>query len=122
MVLDIVEGQKSEGVGPEMAKIHYGVKISRKQGGTKMPKFNMEQNRTSLNVPTTAQHKHTTTHNNTIMRIGQIGWPKMEVPPKLVSYLYLPSFSSFFFVNLKIQKIGRSRNGGGFEQVRFYTL
>ena len=102
MILDVVEGQKSEGRGgPEMAKIHYGVKISRKQRGPKMPKFNMGQNRTSLNVPTTAQHKHTTTHNNTILE----DWPNwLAQNGGSTETGFLPVFAFFFFFFLSKSK------------------
>ena len=63
---------------PQDAKIQHGAKTGR----------------TSLNVSTTAQHKHTTTHNNTIME----DWPNwLAQNGGSTDTGFLPVFAFFFF-------------------------
>ena len=77
-------------------------------------------------MPTTA-HNNTQQHNTNTQqhtttpkwRIGQISWPKMEVPPKLFSHLYLLFF--FFFSFFPVE-IGISRKDVCFFFLLFLTF
>ena len=87
-----------------MAKIQYGAKPDIFEYGHK------------------STQQHTRAHNNTKME----DWPnrlaKNGGSTQTVFSLVFAFFFFFFLSKSENSKIGRSRNWGGFEQVRFYPL